>query len=242
MKKLEKEYGLERTLNKMGHSTKNPTEYIQYFLEYVKFHPGTFLDIGAAFGVATVPAIESGSSVIANDLDPQHLKVIRSKVSPESQHRLKVICAPFPGGMDLEENSLDGVLASQILHFLSGEDLENGFKKVFKWLKPGGKFFTVSCTPYMKGYKSLIPTFLKRKKLGQKWPGFFSGLSETKEFWRVRHLPDHLHFFDDVVLRSALEEYGFEVERCEMYLRANLPKDIAYDGRENVGAVACKPL
>ena len=38
------------------------------------------LEVGCAYGVATLPALEAGALITASDLDPRHLAILRDKV------------------------------------------------------------------------------------------------------------------------------------------------------------------
>ena len=116
MKKIIK-YELTPTLNKMGYAFDNLTSYGDSFVDFCEIVDGPVLDVGAAYGVATLQALEKGAFVLANDIDRHHLKIIKEKAFRRGFYRLKLIETPFPY-LNFENNSLGAILMSQVLHFL----------------------------------------------------------------------------------------------------------------------------
>jgi hypothetical protein len=72
-----------KTHNPTGGYTTTPCdEYSQKFLEYageVGKAGGKVLEIGAAFGAASLQALAQGATVFCNDIDPHNLAVIRNR-------------------------------------------------------------------------------------------------------------------------------------------------------------------
>ena len=108
----------------------------------------------------------------------------------------------------------------------------SGLDKIFKWLKPRGKVFTNSGTPYAKNIEAFIPSYESRKAAGVLWPGEIENIHAYSSDSSVMELPSFLHLFDAEVLSGAFTEAGFSIERAEMYQRAGLPKYLRLDGRE----------
>jgi SAM-dependent methyltransferase len=111
------------------------------FIQFAIAKKGWTLDVGCAFGIATIPTIIGGGYVIANDLDEQYLDSIKWKIPPQYHDHLQLSKAVFPDDIQLEENSLAGVLISRIFRFFTGSKIEQSLALCFKWLKPGGKIF-----------------------------------------------------------------------------------------------------
>jgi SAM-dependent methyltransferase len=127
------------TRNHMGWSSETPHEYSQAFLDYAASPACAglpVLDIGAAYGVATLPALAAGATVYANDLDPEHFRAISDATPPEHAHRLRLVPGRFPDDLSFAADSLGAVHASNVLHFLPGEDLRHGLTFLYRWLVP----------------------------------------------------------------------------------------------------------
>ncbi|HBG33895.1 MAG TPA: class I SAM-dependent methyltransferase [Holosporales bacterium] len=237
----EEKEALVVTLNRMGYMLSQPEKYNQAFIDFAPFAPGPVLDIGAAYGLATIPALEKGAFVIANDLDERHLKILKNKLPPSLRKRLMLKPGRMPNGLEFEENSLGAVLASRVLNFIAPEELLPSFEKIFRWLRPGGKFFFLGATPYMGNFQRFIPLYLKRKKEGQKWPG----LLENIPFYapnRACDLPQFIHLLDEDDLRQLSTKVGLIIEEMS-YSPAieEHPQEMKFDGREQIGFIAFKP-
>src|ERR1700722_18147041 len=137
------EDGFVKTLNNTGYMTTGLDKYSSAFVEFAAGQnlpaqdraaqgrtaqdlPAPNLpvmDVGAAYGVATLQALAHGSTVIANDIDERHLQLLAQR-SPEAHRgRLTLIRAPFPD-FDVAPNSLRAVLICRVMHFLDGQTIE----------------------------------------------------------------------------------------------------------------------
>ena len=237
----EHQEGFILTLNKMGYMTQEMDEYNQAFVDYAAKSPGPVLDIGAAYGNTTLLALLKGARVIANDLDPRHLEILKSRVPFDFLKQLQLLPGRFPNEIHFPENSLEGILISQVLHFFLDEELYHAVETLFCWLKPNAKVFVVAGTPYINIYKDFIPIFEQRKRQGMSWPGLIEDIS-VYQHNRVKDLPKSLHFFDDETLEKLFLKSGFKIEKVSMFTHKKLPDDIKLDGRESVGLIAVKPL
>ena len=229
------------TLNSMGYMLSRPEKYNQAFIDFAGSAPGPVLDIGAAYGLATIPALEKGAHVIANDLEEKHLQILKNKVPLSYLNHLELKPGRMPNAVHFDDNSLGAVLASRILNFLLPEEFQESFDKIFKWLKPGGKFFFLGATPYMGNFKKFLPTYLKNKMKGQKWPGFLNDIPSCAPE-RAPDLPQFINLIDEDILTHSLIEAGFIIEDIG-YSPAidEHPQDMKLDGREQIGAIAIKP-
>lgn len=226
----------------MGRATRDLTEYSREFVAFAPLARGPVLDIGAGFGVASLSAATAGASVIANDVDERHLRIIvEQATSAGVGERLVTQPGRFPTDLHIPSQSLGAIHASQVLHFLSGSDLMTGAALMFRWLQPGGKVFTITGTPYVKTLEQFIPVYEERKRDGVAWPGVIHNVHEYSSHPTIDELPDFMHLLDDETVARPFAEAGFVIERVEMYNRKGLPDYLKYDGRENVGLIARKP-
>jgi SAM-dependent methyltransferase len=226
------------TANGRGRTSGSPNEISQLFIEECKVATLPVLDIGAAFGVASIPAIEAGATVIANDIEVTHLSELALSLRHELRAKAVLLVGSFPYEFDLCDESLFAIHASNLFNFLSGSEIDEGLGRIRRWLIPGGRAFIASGTPYAQNVKDFIPIYEERKRSGDVWPGEVDNIHEFGDDPTLAELPDFLHLLDDEVLAQAFSRAGFEVERAEMFARAGIPEYLSFDGRENVGIVA----
>src|SRR5205807_1400524 len=104
--------GIRTTANSMGWSGDAVNEVSQQFIRYATECEQPVLDIGAAYGVATIPALAVGATVHANDLSPDHLAELRRRTPPHLQERLTTLPGRFPHDLQFPDESLGAVHAS----------------------------------------------------------------------------------------------------------------------------------
>lgn len=232
--------GFIPTLNQYGYMLEKPDKCSQAFIDYASCTKGCVLDIGAAYGVDTIPALMGGAWVIANDLDKRHLDILKQRTPKSVLDHLTLMPGKFPQEVSIAKNSLDAVLASGVLHYLPGDELEEAFCKVFEILKHQGKFFFFTSTPYIKLFQAYFPTYAERKLKGVKWPGLID------DVWfyapeRRDNLPKMLNLLDKETLINLLNRTRFKIEKLDYVEMTGYPSDIHSDGREYIAVIAIKP-
>lgn len=228
------------TANRKGRTSSFLNEVSEAFVGHAKTASKPVIDLGCAFGVASIAALEAGASVIAIDVSREHVEAV-VKGAGSLGSRLQTAVASFPDQLDFPPESISSVHASNLLNFLDGESLTRGLAKVFRWLEPGGMFFSISGTPYARNVQGFISTYEARREDGAAWPGECEDLRKYSNDPTLAELPPQLHLLDDSVLRRAAIKTGFQVVECAMFRRANTPSYIALDGRENVKLIVMKP-
>lgn len=228
------------TRNQTGWASNQLNEVSELFVQFCKQVDRPVLDIGAAFGAATLPALAAGATVIANDLDPTHLEEIARQSLPE--HRLRLVLLPgrFPRHLRFLENSLGAIHASNVFHFLTGAQLEQGLASIAHWLCPGGRLFVQSSTPFQEPFKGFVPEFLSRRRRGDPFPGWIDDTRRVSEHRKLDQIPKSLNLLDDQTLRRHAEAAGLRVEQAYLYRRRDLPASLFLDGRESLAFVASK--
>jgi SAM-dependent methyltransferase len=228
------------TRNQTGWSSNVLNELSEAFVQECSRQPATALDIGAALGVATLPALAAGATVFANDSDASHLEAIAQACPREHRDRLHLLPGRFPRHVDLPKDSLDAAHASNILHFLTGRQLELAAEKLHWWLKPGGRIFVLAATPYLKPFLSFVPSYEARVSRGDAFPGWVENTREVSTHRLLDRLPKSIHLLDVPVLTRVFEAAGFEIEQAAMFRRRDLPASLHTNGRESVKLVAKK--
>src|SRR5262245_30290578 len=234
------EDGLIPTDNAMGIMTEEPSPAAEAFIALAGKAGRPLLEIGAAFGNASLPALRAGGTVIANDLSASELGVLGSAAPREDRKRLVLLPARFPDEIRLADGSLSGVLAAQVLHFFDGPTVELAFRSVRRWLEPGGAFFVLVMTPSLSFYRELRAEYEKRARSGERWPGIFDPRTVAPPDWKER-LPPMVHLFEKDVLRRCAEEAGFTVDTLEYFCFRHFPARHRTDGREYVTLTARTP-
>ncbi|RLV58250.1 class I SAM-dependent methyltransferase [Parashewanella curva] len=226
------------TLNKQGYAAPNLDPFS---IKFTQFAEGQFLEIGAAFGYATLEALKNGASVTANDMDARHLDELEAKAESIGFTKLETITGEFPNQLDFEEKQFSKILISRVLHFFTGEDIQAALTHAYNWLKPGGELYVVCETTYLTNWLSFIPEYEKRKANGVAFPGEIDDPKHWEKSWSD-NLPEFVHWLDIEPLRQLFEQAGFEVVELDYINRAGqFPESLLLDGRESVGIIGRRP-
>jgi len=241
---------VQPTLDKKGFMFKKLTEASKAFVAYAENAVKPVLDMGCAYGNATLPVLKKKKPVIACDLDPRHLDLLVEKVPPGLRKYLTVRPGAFPGDFDFPAKSLSAVHISHLLHFLRGDQIQEGIRKAYHWLDSGGKFFVNVGTPYQQAL-GFIDEYRRREQEGRDWPGEMNA-QDMELFWwpEVREkippeaFPSFMNLLTEKELRRVLESVGFHVEEL-YYVNPDLPPElvpfIGGDGKGWMSAIASKP-
>lgn len=233
---------IKSTKNKKGF-TYELTSFGKAFINFASKSARPVMDVGAAYGVATLPALLTGAKVIAVDIEYKHLKALEESVDHSLRMHLQTIHKRFQD-LDMESESLGAVYMSQVLPFLTGEEIEAGARKIYDWLVPGGEVFIVSFTPFIDHVKSFVPVYERRKAAGHRWAGYIDDLSRFSDHPEIfKQLPNQIHHIDADDLKYAFGQAGFVIKELRYFGEEEgaLPVGIRMDGRERVGMIAYKP-
>src|SRR5689334_1791626 len=110
------------TINQMGRTSLVLNEIDKLFVEYATCAPLPVLDIGCAYGIAALAALEAGARVIANDICADHLFDVVARTHDAHRDRLRIIQGHFPQELYVRPGSLSAIHAANLLNFLTGED------------------------------------------------------------------------------------------------------------------------
>eukprot|EP00045_Choanoeca_perplexa_P006682 m.57571 g.57571 ORF g.57571 m.57571 type:complete len:412 (-) comp13734_c0_seq1:48-1283(-) len=203
------------------------------------------LELGAAYGVATLPALTLGTAVIANDRDQTQLDTLAShwqQLQPAKEAQLTLLQGIVPDALvALPDQSVSHVLAANILHFLPPTELERCLRELKRVMVPGSLLFVEADSPYIAGLGPLYVLYTWRRWLGSKYPGSFVFGSLLRAlapdyFNQV----DHYHLLDTNVLKSVLQGAAFRPEVLD-YWSVEDGQDVGTthsDGREIMVAMA----
>jgi len=240
------------TLNKMGAMANFSDEITESFLNQPNFLNGTHLEVGSAYGNIAIKALQKGcKKYIANDIDLRHLKILAKRtkeIDPNLLKSLELIHGKYPNEVKIKENTIDSILISRVLHYLSPDDIIKTANIFSKILKPNGKIYVICVTPYNKAYSQFVPIFESNKKNRIKYYGYTEKRNEhLNETLFVEHNLSNLrsdlqpvfHFFDLDSFAEYFNDKGLRIERT-IYLPYQKDSIFALDGREGVGAIITK--
>ena len=230
------------TLNGTGFMFEVLDEFADDFIHYAGTTADPVLEVGCAFGVASLPALASGARVVACDMEQGHLDILRDSAPAEQRGRLECVQGQLPG-VDFEAEHFGAILCSRVLHFLDGSAVDASVRNMHRWLKPGGRLYLVADTPYGI-WRKFIPVFEARRARGDRWPGLMIALENYLPNVppdRPINGPPFMNLLDTQLLMRTCEEAGFQIERASFIDRSDFVGLGRMDGRENAGVMAVKP-
>jgi len=146
----------------------------------------------------------------------------------------------FPEQLEFPKKTFNSILASRFFHFLTPKEWQIGLKKIFSWLKPGGKFYITTGTYFINYQKNNISLIEEKKQKGIKWPASFNS---GKEAYGPKSRSGAATLVDQEILERELKLAGFKILKSEYVdLRKYLPADFCLDGREAIGVIAIKEI
>jgi SAM-dependent methyltransferase len=203
--------GLIPTLNNTGWMTEALDSVSQAFVDYAATIDHECLDIGCAYGVATLPALARGARILACDLEARHLEILAERTPAEDRTRLRCQTGSMPD-IDFPPGSFGAILCARALHFLKGGDIGLTILKMHEWLVPGGRIFLVADSPYTGPWYKHAAEYERRKAAGCPWPGFVADyralLSASAN--PAEH-PSFINPLDPDILRRVVSAARFEV-------------------------------
>ena len=169
-----------------------------------------------------------------------HLEICAQRTPPSQKSRLRLLQGSLPSQINLEEDSVGAILCSRVLHFLTGQEIEESVCNMFRWLRPGGRIFLIADTPYNRFLKSFLPVYEERKCRGDLWPGQIDNFPQFMPTKLAHSLPAFFHVLHPDSLLRVCTKAGLKVEQAGFIARIDYLPDAQDDGREGVGVIAYK--
>jgi SAM-dependent methyltransferase len=228
--------GLIPTLNNTGWMTEKMDTYSADFASYAGHAAGEVLDIGCAYGIATLAALENGAQVLACDMEPKHLAILDQRIPTDCRERYRSMPAILPA-VDFAPDSFAAILASRVLHFLTGADIELTVSKMYTWLKPGGRLYLVADSPYTGPWAQHSGDYERRKAAGDRWPGLFTDYASFLSAGTDPSThPDFINPLDPDILKRVCADTGLEILTAGFLSSATKHAN----GRDHAGIIARK--
>ena len=237
---LDPEDGTIPTKNQTGFMMTTMEGASPLFVDAAAECDGVIVDLACAYGVATQAVLRgSKASVIAMDLEQQHLDVLVQAISTEEKKRLRCFQCHFPTDFNLAKDSVDLLHCSHMFHFLTGEEIQDGLKKILLALKPGGQMFLNTVTPFFKPVSGALSAYQARKQAGENWPGVLTNLQALVSKEDSDKVPPFLHVFEIEDFVPLVEAAGFKIEQAFYYDILSVER-FSSDGKAAIGIVARK--
>ena len=106
------------------------------------------LEVGCAFGNASIKAIKSSAKMHCNDICPEHLQSLRSRLSVDELKYFFPILGDIRN-LILKREYYSNILCSRVFHFFDGDEVIKTLHKLYDALEVGGKLFLVVETPFL---------------------------------------------------------------------------------------------
>ncbi len=234
--------GFVVTLNQMGYMVGHLDKYSEKFCEFSASADHPVLEVGAAYGIATLKALEKGTKKIyANDLDKRHLAILERNCKNNFKSSLVLVPGAFPEEVQLPSNTFSAILISRVLHFFAGEKIQEILKKCYKLLRENGKIFVVCDTVFMKNWRSFVPEYEARVLKGEEWPGLMEDSEKyAEDKHRAQDRQKLVNLFDKAVMENVLKKAGFIIEEIDYIDQKYYPIEMIGNGKESVGAIGIK--
>ncbi len=171
------------------------------------------LDIGCSYGVQIFPLLHKGAEVVANDSDAFSLQALANSLKPEDHKKVQISYGKFPEETDFPADYFDAVTMYYIIHYMKPEEIRSSFKKIYEILKPNGKIYITTLTPYCGNFEWYTERALLNQKAGHEWPGEIVDRAriweeitgQPKEKLDDSNLPNYMHpQFLEILLRETI--------------------------------------
>lgn len=227
--------GMVPTLNNKGFMSTSLDPVSSAFTVYAGQADGWCLDLGCAYGVASLSAIGQGAKIVACDMELGHVSVLVSRVPENAEGRILGAVGEMPD-VAFALGCFDAVLCSRALHFLDGPGVTQAVNAMAAWLRPGGKVFLIADTPYTGFWARGAKDYEQRKADGDPWPGFIPDVTVyLPQSARTKGLIRHLNPMDPDILSRVCVDAGLVVEQAAFSGRPDQP-----EANTHAGVIASK--
>ncbi len=241
------------TLNQMGWMLRKLDDITQQFMDFTILNKNSpsfrTLEIGAAYGDIALTCLKNGVlNYTVNDIDKRHLEIFKYRVQKEGIDSNTFITAPgdFPDEVQFSP-FYDSILIAKVLNLFEPDKWSRAIKMLFYLIKPGGKIFVTSTSPYVKPFVPFLPTYAEKKESGDLFPGYVNNIYKTLDLQisseKLSTENDSLpllNFMCKDLLTYHFENAGFKVLEAKEFPFHYTSVTWQYDGRENSGLIATK--
>ena len=229
--------GLIPCLNGRGFMEQDLNNISKSFVEESSTLEGLSLDVGCAYGIASIAALKKGSKVLASDMDQAHLDILLQETPDELKENLTTRVGTLPN-IDFKNESFTTIHCSRCLHFLTPNELIDTLKNMYNWLQPGGRVYLITDTCYSGPWKNYLPEFEKKLEAGDPFPGFIDNVLDCLPIPRLpKGMTPHMNCLDPDTLSRECKSAGFEIITSKYFGPSRASSDY---GKDHAGIIAIK--
>lgn len=208
------------TLNQHGFMFTKFDPIVERFLQSIEKEPKqTVFEVGGAYGNVAEAALEKGiEKYYLNDCEECHLKSFARKLKENEKDylfpSLYLIAGRCPDDVAITDNTYDGILVNKVLHFFTPETIDAFIRWLNKGLKPGGRVYVLTISPFYRGHTELLADYEKKKQEGFRFPGYFPAYAKSKpaQKYPTKACPTSLLFMELDTLKHLFLQHGFQIE------------------------------
>ena len=166
---------------------------------------------------------------VALDMDRRHLQILQENTSPSKTNLLSCLFGVLPCDIPISESSVSGILASEVFHFLTGEEIKPALSTMLKILVPGGILCLTKISIHFLDDidETIVQDFYAKRENGVKWPGvvhitpdIVSKIAdESKRHGAIDNLstglPSFVHYTEIKQITDEVQRSGFEIVKSE---------------------------
>ena len=207
------------------------------FVEESSELEGLSLDVGCAYGIASIAALKKGSKVLASDMDQAHLDILLKETPEELKDNLTTKLGTLPN-IDFKNESFIAIHCSRCLHFLTPNELIETLRNMYNWIQPGGRIYLITDTCYSGPWKNYLPEFEKKLEAGDPFPGFIENVLDCLPIPRLpKGMTPHMNCLDPDTLSRECKSAGFEIITSKYFGPSRASSNY---GKDHAGIIAIK--
>ena len=229
--------GLIPCLNGRGFMEQDLNNISKSFVEESSELEGLSLDVGCAYGIASIAALKKGSKVLASDMDQAHLDILLKETPEELKNNLTTKLGTLPN-IDFKNESFMTIHCSRCLHFLTPNELIETLRNMYNWIQPGGRIYLITDTCYSGPWKNYLPEFEKKLEAGDPFPGFIENVLDCLPISRLpKGMTPHMNCLDPDTLSRECKSAGFEIITSKYFGPSRASSNY---GKDHAGIIAIK--
>ena len=229
--------GLIPCLNGRGFMEQDLNNISKSFVEESSELEGLSLDVGCAYGIASIAALKKGSKVLASDMDQAHLDILLKETPEELKDNLTTKLGTLPN-IDFKNESFMTIHCSRCLHFLTPNELIETLRNMYNWIQPGGRIYLITDTCYSGPWKNYLPEFEKKLEAGDPFPGFIENVLDCLPIPRLpKGMTPHMNCLDPDTLSRECISAGFEIITSKYFGPSRASSNY---GKDHAGIIAIK--
>ena len=229
--------GLIPCLNGRGFMEQDLNNISKSFVEESSELEGLSLDVGCAYGIASIAALKKGSKVLASDMDQAHLDILLKETPEELKDNLTTKLGTLPN-IDFKNESFMTIHCSRCLHFLTPNELIETLRNMYNWIQPGGRIYLITDTCYSGPWKNYLPEFEKKLEAGDPFPGFIENVLDCLPISRLpKGMTPHMNCLDPDTLSRECKLAGFEIITSKYFGPSRASSNY---GKDHAGIIAIK--